>query len=114
VAVKASITPKDMVDLLNEALGIDHRAVSLVVKYRVYCNRALLEHPTIQVAEFPADFSNTHYPVEARNEVGFLGILNGAFGIFEEGPNQGSGPIACEIDEDTGQIIRFLLVPQKE
>lgn len=41
---------------------------------------------------------------EAR---GLLGLLNGYFGIYDEGPHKGWGPIMAVYDHDSKTLIRF-------
>ena len=42
-----------IVSVLNEALKLDHDAVSKLVTAHVPCNEALANHPTIQVTSNP-------------------------------------------------------------
>lgn len=59
-------------DLLNSAFKADPEAVTKMVLGRVSCNRALADHPLIQVrVDYGGEFS-----------VGLLGMLNG---LLEEG-----------------------------
>jgi hypothetical protein len=60
----------------------------------------MADHPTIQVRQYPGD---------EYSSVGILGILNGLFGIREDG----MGAICMEIEDD-GKIISFKLTPKKE
>ena len=67
-------TPKtvdDLIAFLNQALETDPAAISTLFRRRVACNLAMADHPTIQVH---SDFT-----------VGPLGLLNGLFGIREDG-----------------------------
>jgi hypothetical protein len=99
--IRQSITPQDAVDLLNEALQLDGDAMTKLVGQRVECNRALADHPTIQSGH-PDIFIGEDDPCEIHC-VGLLGIINGLFGIDENG----YGAIAAHIDE--GKIIKFTL-----
>lgn len=92
MTVKEKIKISEVVEMLNEMLKIDQEATSDLVKSRVKCNEGLAEHPTIQVSEC----GNTY-------EVGLIGVLNGIFGIDENG----FGHIAYEIDKETKEIKKF-------
>jgi len=69
--IKESVTPQEVVDLLNNALELDWEAIKVLLSYRVPCNEELQEHPTIQI--------------RGDNSVSVLGILNGIFGVDENG-----------------------------
>jgi hypothetical protein len=106
---KVKITAQDVVRLLNEALVADQDAITNLVNARVACNEALGGHPTIQVGRFPVGGSwpepgspniNT---VGTERRVGILGILNGLFGVKEDG----SGYIAALYDMSSGKITKF-------
>jgi len=68
------ITLKDAIDFLNELVKIDADALRALIGHRVPCNNGLVDHPTVQVGEFGGVF-----------QVGMLGILNGLFGVNEDG-----------------------------
>lgn len=59
-----------MLKVLNEALEADSKAIANLCIQRVACNKALADHPTIEVG--------TYYGM--GYEVGLLGILNGILG----------------------------------
>lgn len=88
------VLPIDAVTLLNEALQADRAAVEALFAYRVECNENLAFHPTIQVGEY---FT-----------LGFLGLLNGIFGI-----NESMTGYICAVYED-GKLTRFMLTPDRE
>ena len=107
--VREWITVQDAIRVLNSALLSDPQAVSALLAQRVACNAELGEHPSIQVGWFPNDGS----PVkpgspndddgQSTRRVGFLGLLNGLFGIESDG----SGPIVIITDEETGEVLAF-------
>lgn len=92
--LKKSVTQTDVVKLLNEMLLKDPKCVKKLFEHRVPCNGAISCHPTIQVLIL----ENQDGPL-----VGLLGILNGLFGIGDDG----FGAFAMEIDDD-GNILKFL------
>jgi len=93
---KKSITPEEVVEFLNEAIKLNSSAMHMLINSRVQCNEALAKHPTIQVMKGPqgVDWS-----------VGMLGILNGIFGINENG----YGCIVADFDSETQQLKRFYI-----
>lgn len=62
------------VAVLNSALEADRAAVSKLFAYRVECNAALRDHPTIQVGGG-----------DKYSDVGVMGVINGLFGILPDG-----------------------------
>ena len=84
------ITAYDAVELLNQALFDDKEAITKLFQHRVSCNEALAYHPTIQVSE---DF-----------QVGFLGLLNGIFGV-----NESQIGHICAVYEG-GELKRFAVL----
>lgn len=97
--VKRSITAQDVCDFLNNMLELDPECTKALVTNRVKCNKAIADHPSIQVQQ-----SSVLYP----NKVGLIGILNGMFGIRADG----TGPICFEFDK--GKIIGFKRTPNKK
>ena len=93
--IKETITPQNVVDLLNELLKIDYACVWSLTRNRVICNEELKKHPTIRIH---------HYKGEEFPSVGLIGILNGLFGVDEEG----YGCIGYNMDG--GKIVRFGLI----
>lgn len=73
--IKESITPDEAIELLNSAIKADKAAIDNLVNARVACNLELADHPTIQVGCYGGKGCN----------VGLLGILNGLFGIADDG-----------------------------
>lgn len=84
--LKDSVTIDDVIELLNDAFAKDPEAINELVAIRVFCNEILANHPTIQVAG-PA-LSGVGY------SVGLIGILNGIFGVADDG----YGAIAGDFD----------------
>lgn len=68
-----SVTVDDAVAYLNELIELDRPAMAALIANRVPCNRALANHPTVQVGQRHGGFS-----------VGMLGVLNGLFGVDED------------------------------
>lgn len=87
-----------IIELMNDALKLDPRAITDLICHRVPCNEALAEHPTIQVGRLD------RRPDEIL--VGMLGVLNGLCGVYGpegidgHGKFGGYGPISC------GEIVR--------
>lgn len=81
--LKDSVTINDVIDLLNGAFAMDSYAMHSLVMARVVCNETLADHPTIQVGKFGEDY-----------KVGLIGVLNGVFGMAEDG----FGAIAGDFD----------------
>lgn len=54
-------------EFLNSLLQVDAQAITDLWKQRVPCNRALANHPTVQVRQV----------TESDHSVSFLGIVNG-------------------------------------
>jgi hypothetical protein len=79
--------------LLNEAVAADREAIANLLIHRVECNRALADHPTIQVIDLES------HPV--KHEVGALGLINGLIErLIDE-------RIASQWSED-GKLIGFV------
>ena len=85
------VSPDHAIDVLNLILKADPAAAHALVEQRVPCNKALGDHPSVQVAQ--KDESLT---------VGLLGVLNGIFRADEDG----WGTI-CAVFEDDGTLTRF-------
>lgn len=103
--MRESVTPKQVVALLNSLLEIDRRAVSKLFDAQVSCNRGIALHPTVQVRQLRV---NQYRPRDAW-KVGVLGLINGMFGVH---PN-GYGPIARVI-RNNGIIQSFVLTSGAE
>jgi len=75
MSIKETITVQDVIDLLNEALKLDPKAVQDLIESRVTCNENLGLHPSIQVS---------NYHIKGVLTVGMLGFLNGIFGTAKD------------------------------
>ncbi len=73
--IKESVTPQDVVDLLNEVARIDLGLVQMLVDDTLLCSSELANHPTIQVRD----------EISGGYSCGLLGILNGLFGTDTNG-----------------------------
>ena len=80
------------VDLLNDVLERDPKAITKLINMRIDCNERLANHPTVQVHKF----DNVY-------RIGALGLLNGVLG---GGP---SGDIGArgKINLNTGEFIHI-------
>lgn len=96
---KRSITAQDVCDFLNEILELDPECAKALVTKRVKCNKAIADHPTIQVQQ-----SSSLYPAK----VGLIGVLNGIFGVRADG----LGPICYEFNKN--KIVGFKTTPIKK
>lgn len=81
------------VDVLNQALAADPKAIQLLFDYRVSVGDAVADHESIMV--------RTQH---GKHSLGVLGLLNGILGLNEKG----TGPIKADLD-DNGMIERFHL-----
>jgi hypothetical protein len=79
------------IEVLNRIHAADPTVLPALCEFRVPCNEAVAEDPTVQV-----------FRRDGADSVGLLGILNGIFGIREG--NQGF--IAIRRDDD-GVIVGF-------
>jgi len=86
MAIKEFIGVEEVLEVLNRALGADEEGVTALMNQRVPCNEVLEADPTIQVGSYVDERSG-----EKHCSVGVLGLLNGLFGIDEDG----WGPIAA-------------------
>jgi hypothetical protein len=93
-----SVSAAHAVNVLNEALAADPVAVTALVAARVPCAEALADHESIQVSAKEGVYS-----------VGILGILNGIFGIRDDG----MGFIAAVVEDD-GTVSRFAVLDELE
>lgn len=92
---------KDFIDFLNEINDKDPDWLRKIIEHRPNCNRDIAYHPSIQVGV------DKNLPEDKRWTAGFLGLVNGFFGTFDDGPYQGCGPVAAVVDELTGEIKGF-------
>jgi len=89
--IKQTITIDEVITLLNELIALDKSAVAALLANRVPCNKALADHPTVQVG--------------LQNDVGMLGVINGLFGVDDDG----LGAICYESQH--GDLIKFKRTP---
>jgi len=75
MSVKQTVSIQETVDFLNSLIEIDPDTINNLASIRVGCNRALADHPTVQVG----GLSKTYFIV------GIIGILNGLFGSDKHG-----------------------------
>ena len=94
MAVKEKVTLDKVVDLLNQALELDPEAINELFSTRVVCKDGLADHPTIQV------FTDKE---RGFSRVGLIGIINGIFGI----DNEGWGHFGVKLDSND-KIEEFL------
>lgn len=98
IMIKEEITIDDAIELLNSAVEADDEAIrELCFDKRVNCNEELSTHPTIQAHCYDEDGN-----VLDNCSVGVLGIINGLFGIDENG----WGVIGAVLD-DKRNIVEF-------
>jgi hypothetical protein len=89
-----------MPDHIDEAIAVlnrihksDPSVLPALIFHRVPCNQTLADDPTVQVGKTGQE--------DVEWEVGLLGIINGLFGIQEDG----FGYIAANFDK--GMILNF-------
>lgn len=97
----------EVVEFLNSLLKYDWEAVQELVQTRVKCNKRLADHPTVQVGLNQDDSGVSEY------YVGLLGILNGYFGVYDDGPKEGWGAIAAVFDEND-LLQKFIVLENEE
>jgi len=94
VPIKASITPDDAVDLLNNMLLRDPGATAILIGSRHQVNAAMDAHPTLITQETK----------EGVPTLGLLGVLNGLFG-FDEVHQRG---VIVAVYDDNDRLDRFV------
>lgn len=87
---------QEMVDFLNEMFAIDPEWIKNICEYRPECNGGIVRHPTVQA------FS--------QNTAGFLGLINGFYGVHDDGPRKGFGAIGAKYCE-SGKLLGFMIIP---
>ncbi|MGO0058645.1 hypothetical protein ACTID9_01025 [Brevibacillus fluminis] len=83
MSIKETISVDEVVQLLNQLSIEDKTAMENLICARVECNEAVANHPTVQVSQ-------------DAFKVGMLGVLNGLFGVAQDG----FGAIAADFDEN--------------
>ncbi|MGE5515092.1 MAG: hypothetical protein ACM31D_04650 [Bacteroidota bacterium] len=91
-----------MVNFLNSLVDLDATALQALVEHRVLCSPELASHPTVQVA----------VGLGAEHRVGFLGVVNGFYGTYDDGPKAGWGPISAIFDG--GKLVGFRMTEGDE
>ena len=86
-----SITVNEVVEFLNHLLTIDRKTITSLIKHKIECNKNLFKHPSVQVLK-----------TKDKYLVSMLGILNGMFGV----DNNGYGQITACFENDI--IIKFV------
>ena len=92
--LKEKVTPQETVDYLNELLEADPDGINAFFSTRIACTEKMAKHPTVQVGTLNPDYY----------VFGALGILNGLFGIDEDG----WGCIVAMLDGF--KVLRFEIV----
>lgn len=95
--IRETVTLDEVIHLLNECVAIDPVAMASLVAARVPCSAGFCDHPTVQVG--PIDEQNP----AAGWEVGILGVLNGMFGVDDDG----WGEITLYTKEGGSPALRF-------
>ena len=86
-------------------MKIDSEAISKLIEHRVFCNKELENHSTVQVLV-------EHFEDEKTEvTVGFLGILNGFCGVLSD-KYDSFGPITAIVD-DNGIVTEFTKTGQR-
>ena len=94
----------DMIDFLNSLVTVDAEAMQKLVEARVECGVEMANHPTVQVG-----FGNTFGQPDAEYVFGFIGVINGFFGAYDDGPREGYGAIGARFD-DSGKLTDFFRI----
>ena len=89
-----------LVDRLNDMMLYDPVALHKLCETRVPCNKALIDHPTVQVLD-----GEDGLPLR----VGMLGVLNGLVGTRSTG-----GGFIAGIYDDGGQLQEFKVLDEAE
>jgi hypothetical protein len=91
--IKQSITPQDVVDLLNEFIKLDPHGARMFLQMKAEVNSKVKDHPSIQTDGDPR--STTVTP---------MGLINGLFGTYDDGKRKGWGPIYYMMMKDGSRI----------
>lgn len=101
--MKTQVTLQEVVNLLRALNRRDPEAVHALIETRVPCNQLLADHPTVQVMEQFAEG-------QPQYVVGLLGVLNGLFGMDENG----MGAIIANIAPYPPGVVSFHINPNFE
>lgn len=93
----------EMIAFLNELARIDPYAMARLIAARVPCNSSMADHPTVQTGERYEESGGAIGGGPPRRtvvgwEVGFLGIINGFYGVYDDGAKRSWGAIAAVIN----------------
>ncbi len=86
------ISVDDVIATLNELVKVDAKAIARLITTRAPCNKAMTNHPTVQVLV-----------IDGESRVGFMGVLNALFGTTVEG----GGFISAKFDAESGELLGF-------
>jgi len=89
----------DMAAFLNTLLDADQSFVERLISHRLPCNEAIANHPSVQVGNKGAGY-----------EAGILGVLNGFFGVFDNGPRRGWGALMAVYEGE--RLVRFAIMSE--
>lgn len=94
----------EFIRVLNEAVELDKSALHKLIEFRVRCNKALADHPMIQVRTTQESNNTGAATLVDVHRVGLLGILNGILGVdeFEQAYLAGNY-------DDEGKLTNFCL-----
>lgn len=91
----------DFIKFMNELMELDPEWVRSIVNFRPECNEKIAHHPTVQVM----------LDEDGKFKAGFLGLMNGFFGSFDEGEAKGCGHIAIysgsDEDKEAKEFVKF-------
>lgn len=90
---RTQVSPQHVVDVLNELNKLAPAAMAELFELHVQVPTRVQGHPAAIVDE--------------RGELGFIGILNGLFGM-----ENGHGPIAMNVDDESGRLVGFLNIAE--
>jgi len=91
------ILAQSVVNLLNDLLQCDQKAIEALVEHRVPCNERMHNRPNILLGV---------------DGLGALGLINSIIGTVEEGPRKGWGLIMAIFNNDN-KLIHFTLTDEK-
>lgn len=94
----------DFIRVLNSAFECDKDALHKLTEFRVRCNAALAQHPTIQVRTQEESSNSGVAKLVPVHRIGLLGILNGLIGIDDFGNAYLAGSY-----DNQGKLVRFML-----
>lgn len=97
--IKESVSIEEVIEVLNRAVASDRKAIAKLRESQVECNEELAKDPTIQV---------NGYKCPGKYYVGFLGLINGFFGIDDDSRY---GAICAEFS-DSGELLKFRRVAE--